>query len=334
MAVLLLITLLLPLAGALLPVADRSRARMAALVIALAVFGMTVALVAAYPGGVEPFATTDVPWLASVGAPVDVRFSVALDGLSIWLFALTSLLMIVAVLISWEAIDRQASLYYRLLLILESGMLGVFVARDIILFYVFFEFTLIPLFFLIGIWGSDQRRWAAMKFFLFTFAGSVLTFVGLLSIVLWHYYHPAGGAVPTLTFSIPELTAALHQQPIDPELQTWIFLALFAGFAIKVPLFPLHTWLPLAHVEAPAAGSVILAGVLLKLGTYGFARFNIAMLPDATALLMPWMLWLSVAGIIYGAGCAGTVRPQTADRVFQCQPPGFLHVGPFRTESA
>ncbi len=185
-------------------------------------------------------------------------------------------------------------------------MLGVFVARDIILFYVFFEFTLIPLFFLIGIWGSEERRYAAVKFFLFTLAGSLLTLLGLLTIVLWNYYHPVGdSATWRMTFSIPELTRLLRDRPadqaMDPALQLWIFLALFAGFAIKVPLFPLHTWLPLAHVQAPTAGSVILAGVLLKIGTYGFARFNLAMLPAATAMLMPWLLWISVAGIIYGA---------------------------------
>jgi NADH-quinone oxidoreductase subunit M len=230
------------------------------------------------------------------------------------------------------------------------------VARDIILFYVFFEFTLIPLFFLIGIWGSQERHYAAMKFFLFTLAGSVLTFLGLLAIVLWVYYHPVGtepspffgertssanelraenmalspsvapggqshfrgeqvasngnglstakiGTVPDkrLTFSIPDLTHALRQRPMDPAVQVWIFLALFAGFAIKVPLFPLHTWLPLAHVEAPTAGSVILAGVLLKVGTYGFARLNLPMLPDASAVLMPWLMSIALAGIIYGA---------------------------------
>ena len=169
----------------------------------LVVLGMTVALVAAYPGGAEPFATTDLAWLDWTGAPVDIRFSVALDGLSIWLFALTSLLMVVAVLVGWQAIDQQASLYYRLLLILETGMLGVFVARDIILFYVFFEFTLVPLFFLIGIWGSRQRHYAAVKFFLFTLAGSLLTFLGLLAIVLWNYYHPGKAAGAEMTFSIP-----------------------------------------------------------------------------------------------------------------------------------
>ena len=177
-------------------------------------------------------------------------------------------------------------------------MLGVFAARDIILFYIFFEFTLIPLFFLIGVWGSEDRRHAAGKFFLYTLAGSLLTFLGLLAIVLWDFNHNDSG---TMTFSIPVLTAGLAQHPIAAPYQLWIFLALFAGFAIKVPLFPLHTWLPLAHVQAPTAGSVILAGILLKIGTYGFARFSIPMLPEATATCVPWLLGLSVAGIIYGA---------------------------------
>ena len=302
MSTLLLTTLLLPLAGALLLPGSRALARRWALAVALAVFGMAVVLIAQYPGGVEPFAATDVAWLDWTGAPIDVRFSIAIDGLSLWLYGLTALLMIVAVLVGWSAIREQASLYYRLLLALEAGMLGVFVARDIILFYVCFEFTLIPLFFLIGIWGSQQRRYAAVKFFLFTLAGSLLTLLGLLAVVLWNYWHPGNGlAAGEMTFSIPDLTEALRARPMDVGVQVWIFLALFIGFAVKVPLFPLHTWLPLAHVEAPTAGSVVLAGVLLKVGTYGFARFNVAMLPQATAALMPWLLWISLAGIIYGA---------------------------------
>ncbi len=301
MNVLLLISLLLPLAGAALLGGGRDWARRIALAVTLAVLGVAVFLAARYPGGTAPFAATDWPWLAWTGTPIDVRFSVGLDGLSLWLYALTALLMVVAVLLSWEAIEEQGALYYRLLLALETGMLGVFLARDIILFYVFFEFTLIPLFFLIGIWGSKNRRWAAIKFFLFTLAGSVLTFLGLLFIVLWVYHHPTGATAGRLTFSIPELTAALRLRPMDPTLQIWIFIALFAGFAVKAPLWPLHTWLPLAHVEAPAAGSVLLAGVLLKVGVYGFARFSLPMLPDAAAVLMPWLLWISLAGVIYGA---------------------------------
>jgi NADH-quinone oxidoreductase subunit M len=183
-------------------------------------------------------------------------------------------------------------------LLLETGMLGVFVARDIFLFYVFFEFTLVPLFFLIGVWGSEDRQRAAIKFFLFTLAGSVLTFLGLLTVVLWCSYHgPAG----RLTSSIPALTAILTSHPMPQTLQLAVFLALFAGFAVKVPLFPLHTWLPLAHVQAPAAGSVLLAGVLLKVGAYGFVRFALPMTPGGVSMCAPWLLWLSVAGILYGA---------------------------------
>jgi NADH-quinone oxidoreductase subunit M len=307
MANLLVITLFLPLAGALTLGGDRRAARWLALTTALLTLAMAVVLVARYPGGVEPFAVTDWTWLGGAGqggnpASIDVRFSVALDGLSVWLFGLTALLSVTAILIGWEAVEHQPLLYYRLLLILETGMLGVFVARDILLFYVFFEFTLIPLFFLIGIWGSEDRRPAAMKFFLFTLTGSLLTLLGLLSIVFWVSHHPAEGlGVARWTFSIPQLTEALSRCPMDAKVQLWVFVALFAGFAVKVPLFPLHTWLPLAHVQAPAAGSILLAGVLLKIGTYGFARFSLPMLPDATVSLMPILLWLSVAGILYGA---------------------------------
>ncbi len=186
-------------------------------------------------------------------------------------------------------------------------MLGVFAARDIILFYIFFEFTLIPLYFLIGIWGSEQRRYAANKFFLFTFAGSVLALLGIIGIVLWVYNNPLDPSKgPHLTFSIPELHAALgfHPIPMDAQhgyLQLLIFVALIAGFAVKVPLVPLHTWLPLAHTQAPTAGSIDLAGILLKLGTYGILRFCLPMLPTATALCMPILLWMALAGIIYGA---------------------------------
>ena len=302
MANLLLITILLPAAAAVLLGVGRVPARAWALGASLLSLVGAIVLASQYPAGTETFALTDVAWLAGSGLPMDIRFSVALDGLGLWLFVLTALLVVVAVLVSWDAICDQQRLFYGLLLILESGMLGVFTSRDIILFYLFFEFTLVPLFFLIGIWGSDQRRHAAIKFFLFTLAGSVLTLLGLLAIVVWTSYSvPVGSAAQAITFSIPELTRRLAEHPMPPTIQIWIFLALFAGFAIKVPLFPLHTWLPLAHTEAPAAGSILLAGVLLKVGSYGFVRFNLPMLPEATALFMPWLLWLSVAGIIYGA---------------------------------
>jgi NADH-quinone oxidoreductase subunit M len=301
----LLLTIFLPLDGAvalwLIAPMGRYVARVAALAVTLVTLFCAAQLCIGFPAsGIQgaDFAVTDAAWLTGGGAPVDIRFSVGLDGLGVWLFGLTALLFVTSVLVSWEAIDERAPLFYALLLLLEFGCLGVFAARDIILFYVFFEFTLIPLFFLIGIWGSEERRYAAIKFFLFTLAGSMLTFVGLLAIILWDFQHAGSG---TLRFSIAALTEGLQAHPLPLDWQVLIFLALFAGFAIKVPLFPLHTWLPLAHVQAPTAGSVILAGILLKIGVYGFLRFSVPMLPEATAVCMPAMMWLAVAGIIYGA---------------------------------
>jgi len=295
---LLIATIFLPLVGVLLvglfSKMGRFAVRQSALVTTLVTFALACVLVANYKSGT--FAQSSFPWLKSLPA-VSVELSLGLDGLSVWLFALSALLMVTSVLVSWEAIEDRPATFYALLLMLETGTLGVFAARDIILFYIFFEFTLIPLFFLIGIWGSEERRYAAIKFFLYTLAGSLLTFLGLLSIVIWVYNHES----QRMIFSIAELTQSLASHPMSRALQLWIFAALFAGFAIKVPLFPLHTWLPLAHVQAPTAGSVILAGVLLKIGTYGFLRFSVPMLPVATAVCVPWLLWLSVTGIIYGA---------------------------------
>ena len=510
MSAILVITILLPLVGAvgIWPIArtgGRDGVRWWALVNTLTTFALACYVVYGFfqapanapnaPPGY--YAWFNQPWLGSTSG-LDIRFTFALDGISLWLFALSALLMISAVLVSWTAIKENTSLFYAMLLLLETGCLGVFSAQDIILFYVFFEFTLIPLFFLIGVWGSEQRRYAAVKFFIYTLAGSVLTFLGLLTIVFWASgyigtagaFNPGAGVRPVakktlpLTFEIPTIAFRLNSddkqggqytrmlesvdrdrneaisyaeamiQPesklnrsdrtfrklvfdkldadssgrlsrgelisgqndaqregadilytgaffrahdtdgdgqltlqeiarpddefpaeqqqkllsnlgysdppaeeelaswsVEPDefgaietdklvaatgwemsrtsfqkiprdalqkygswslsvaemrasdfpLQMWVFLALFIGFAIKVPLFPLHTWLPLAHVQAPTAGSVFLAGILLKIGTYGFLRFNIPLLPDATAVAMPWLLWLSVAGIIYGA---------------------------------
>ena len=244
------------------------------------------------------FAGFQTDWVGAL-IGIDVQLRLGLDGLSLWLFVLSAILMVTAVLVSWRAIRDREPLFFTMLLLLETGCLGVFAARDVLLFYVFFEFTLIPLFFLIGIWGHEQRQFAAQKFFLYTLAGSLFTFLGLLSIVFSVYAQ--GGP---FTFSIPELTAWVAAQgagAIPVGLQLVIFVALFAGFAIKVPLFPFHTWLPLAHVQAPTAGSVFLAGILLKLGTYGFLRFSVPLLPEATAACMVPLLWLSVAGILYGA---------------------------------
>ncbi|MBI81607.1 MAG: proton-translocating NADH-quinone oxidoreductase subunit M [Planctomycetaceae bacterium] len=302
MPTLLVATLFLPLGGAiflaLAPGLSQRMSRMVALLVATVTLVMAVFLMQGFPGNLEAgevFAEAGGSWLR-IASGSDIQFRVGLDGLSLWLFGLSSLLMLTAVLVSWEAIVERAALFYSMLLLLECGCLGVFAAQDIILFYIFFEFTLIPLFFLIGIWGSEDRRYAAIKFFLFTFTGSVLTFLGLLALVGW-VYHESG----RLTFSIAELTTCLQEGPLPFSWQVAVFLALFAGFAIKVPLFPLHTWLPLAHVQAPTAGSVILAGVLLKIGTYGFIRFSLPMLPAASAAFMPWILGLALVGIIYGA---------------------------------
>ena len=304
---LLVVTILLPLVGTALVTAlaeaSRSAIRTAALATTLVTAVLAGVIVFGYPQYAPTFSAS---WLGPDSA-IDIRLALELDGLSLWLFGLSALLLVTSVLVSWEAIEERPALYYGLLLVLETGLLGVFAAQDIILFYVFFEFTLIPLFFLIGIWGSEERRYAANKFFLFTLVGSLFTFLGLLGLVLWDFQQQGS---QRLVFSIPELTAALAQHPVDAswslgslhlDLGVCLFLALLAGFAIKVPLFPLHTWLPLAHVQAPTAGSVLLAGVLLKLGTYGFLRFSIPMLPEATALCAPWLLWFSVAGIVYGA---------------------------------
>src|SRR5262249_8739544 len=233
-------------------------------------------------------------------------FALGLDGLSFWLFLLTTLLMITAVFSSWESISDRAPLYYAFLLALETGLLGLFASPDVILFYIFFEFTPTPLFFLICLWGGPERQRASIVFFLYTLAGSLLTLLGVIALVVVHYHYSPGH---TLTFSIPELTRGLaavtwkgwHETGSWTSPQVVIFLLLLAGFAIKVPMFPFHTWLPLAHVEAPTAGSIILAGVLLKVGSYGLMRFNMGMTPLGAVALFPLLSTLAVIGIIYGA---------------------------------
>jgi NADH-quinone oxidoreductase subunit M len=209
------------------------------------------------------------------------------DGMSILLVLLTTLLTPIAILSTWTAVEERVREFMLFFLLLEMSMIGVFLSLDLFLFYVFWEFTLIPMYFLIGIWGGPNRIYAAIKFFLYTMAGSIL----MLLAILW--LGIAGG-----TFSLTELTAG---NLIPPNLQFWLFLAFAAAFAIKVPMWPLHSWLPDAHVEAPTAGSVILAGVLLKMGTYGFLRFNISLFPNASIQLAPWVALFAVIGIIYGA---------------------------------
>jgi NADH-quinone oxidoreductase subunit M len=255
--------------------------------------------------------------------PTAVRFDVGIDGLNIWLIVLTALLMVSSVLISWTAVQNRVNEYYAWLLLIGSAMIGVFAAFDLILFYAFFELTLVPLFFLIGIWGGPQRQYAARKFFIYTLAGSLITLLGVLGIALV-YYLRNGIANQVMTFDITRLIELVNERLVlkGPEaaeeldfwrnVQYWVFLAMMVGFAIKVPLFPLHTWLPLAHVEAPTAGSVLLAGVLLKIGAYGFLRLCLPLAPDAALSLgAPLIGTLAVIGILYGALCAlAQARPQ------------------------
>jgi len=223
------------------------------------------------------------PWIPAW----NINYTVGVDGISALLVVLTTLLSLICVISSWKAITTKVKEYMIALLLLETGMLGVFVALDLFMFYIFWEAMLIPMYLLIGIWGGPRKIYAAVKFFLYTLAGSVLMLLGIIAL----YYQ--GGQ----TFEIVKLMG----QSYPMQFQYWVFLAFFLAFAIKVPMFPFHTWLPDAHVEAPTAGSVILAGVLLKMGTYGFLRFNLPMFPEAVRYFTPFILVLSVVGIIYGA---------------------------------
>jgi NADH-quinone oxidoreductase subunit M len=224
-------------------------------------------------------------WITVAGW--NIQYYLGVDGLSILLVLLTTFLTPLSILSTWTAVEDRVKDFMVFFLLLEVGMIGVFLAQDLFLFYIFWEFTLVPMYFLIGIWGGPRRIYAAIKFFLYTMAGSIL----MLLAILWLGIY--GG-----TFSVPDLIAKGN---IPANVQTWLFLAFAAAFAIKVPMWPLHSWLPDAHVEAPTAGSVILAGVLLKMGTYGFLRFNIPLFPQASIQAAPWIALLATIGIIYGA---------------------------------
>ena len=291
---LLTILILLPFAGALAlvlysfaPPKRDEHYRWIALVTAIATFVVSLLLLRGVGGtGAEFRFEESVNWIGSIGA----RYHVAVDGISLWLVLLTTLLMPIAVLSSWTAIHKRPLAYYLFLLILESAMVGVFVSLDLLLFYLFFEASLVPMFFLIGVWGGERRVYAAIKFFIYTAVGSLLMLVAIIA--LYFTYH---------TFDYPALLLALTANPLTPQTEFWLFAAFAIAFCIKVPVFPVHTWLPDAHTEAPTAGSVILAGVLLKMGTYGLMRFNLGMFPDMSKRAAWFFITLAVIGIIYGA---------------------------------
>ena len=224
-----------------------------------------------------------VPWIPTLG----VSYFLAVDGLSILFVMLTTFITLLAIISSWSAIQQQVKSYYILMLLLLTGMIGVFLAQDLFLFYLFWEFTLIPMYFLIGMWGGERRVYASIKFFLYTMAGSLLMLLAILYL-----------GISVGTFSVPDL---ILQRQEFANLQGILFIGFAIAFAIKVPIFPFHSWLPDAHTEAPTAGSVVLAGILLKMGTYGFIRFNLPLFPQASFDYAPFIAVLAIIGIIYGA---------------------------------
>src|SRR5713226_4410730 len=298
---LLTILILLPVIGAATTIAysftpgtRESHHRWIALGFSTITFLVSFLLIQGAGGGLSAFRLEEnYPWIAAIGA----RYHLGVDGISLWLVLLTTLLMPIAVLSSWTAIQKRQLIYYVLMLLLESAMIGVFVSVDLLLFYLFFEASLIPMFFLIGIWGGERRIYAAVKFFIYTAVGSLLMLVGIIAL---YFIHQTATGIGTFDYAV--LSETLRTQAlISPRAEFWLFLAFALAFCIKVPLWPLHTWLPDAHTEAPTAGSVILAGVLLKMGTYGLLRFNFGLFPNAAKQFAPIMITLAVIGIIYGA---------------------------------
>jgi NADH-quinone oxidoreductase subunit M len=259
-------------------------------VVSLLVFGETLLLWSRFNPASADFQFIERrAWIPDFG----ISYAVGVDGISLLLLVLTGFLTPLALLGSWESIHKNTRAFCMFVLLLESAMMGVFVSLDLFLFYVFWDAMLIPMYFLIGIWGYELRVYAAIKFMLYTMAGSVLMLLAILGLAYLHNATPAGG----YSFDLLQL----YDMPIPRHLQFWFFLAFALAFAIKVPLFPFHTWLPDAHVEAPTAGSVILAGVLLKMGTYGLVRFAFPLFPLAAAFFAPFLATLAVIGIIYGA---------------------------------
>ena len=290
---LLSVILFSPLLGALtllfIPRQQAVALRRAALVLSLVPFGASLLLLAAFDPANAGFQfTEEARWIPSFG----ISYRVGVDGISLFLVLLTTFLTPLVILFSWGDIERRVKEYMVFSLLLETGVLGVFMALDLFLFYVFWEAMLVPMYFIIGVWGGSQRVYAAIKFVLFTLVGGFLMLVAVISLVWW-YQHVHG----ELTFNLLQL----YDLELPLATQRWLFAAFALAFAIKTPMFPLHTWLPDAHVEAPTGGSVILAGVLLKLGTYGFLRYAVGLFPAVAVEAWPYIVTLAVIGIIYGA---------------------------------
>ena len=294
---LLTIIILLPVAGALatvgyslLPNKRESNYKWIALVVSIVEFAVSLLLIRGV--GSKDFSfVDDVLWIGSIGA----HYHVGVDGISLWLVLLTTLLMPIAILSSWTSIQKRQLSYYMFLQLLLSAMVGVFVSLDLLLFYLFFEASLVPMFFLIGIWGGERRIYAAVKFFIYTAVGSLLMLVGIIA--LYYVYNTFDYTLILAAMQSGETLSTLR----SARFELVIFSAFALAFCIKVPLFPFHTWLPDAHTEAPTAGSVILAGVLLKMGTYGLLRFNLGLFPDSARAAAPLIITLAIVGIIYGA---------------------------------
>ena len=300
---LLTIITLLPLAGAIALLLigrgakpNEARLKWTALLFSLATFLVSLALPIGFSKDAGLQFQTNVEWINAFN--LGVRYHVAVDGLSLWLVILTTFLVPLALLSSWNSIHKRPREFLVSMLALETGMLGVFVAMDMFLFYLFWEVMLVPMYFLIGVWGGERRIYAAVKFVIYTVVGSLLMLAGIIAL---YYLH--GSATLNYTFDITAITSDVrtHALILDPTTQGWLFWAFALAFLIKVPLFPFHTWLPDAHVEAPTAGSVLLAGVLLKMGTYGLMRFNLPIFPDAAHQWAVLISSLAVVGIIYGA---------------------------------
>ncbi|HEY3042858.1 MAG TPA: NADH-quinone oxidoreductase subunit M, partial [Vicinamibacterales bacterium] len=289
--------IVLPIVGAalLLFVKDDERhetiVRAGAFIVSLLVFLETLLLWSRFNPASADFQFVERhAWIPAFG----ISYFVGVDGISLLLLVLTGFLTPLALLGSWESVHKHTRAFYIFVLLLESAMMGVFISLDLFLFYVFWDAMLIPMYFLIGIWGYERRVYAAVKFILYTMGGSVLMLLAILGLAYLHSTVPGAGGY---SFDLTRM----YQLQIPPNLQFWFFLAFALSFAIKVPLFPFHTWLPDAHVEAPTAGSVLLAGVLLKMGTYGLVRFAFPLFPLAASFFAPYLAGLAVIGIVYGA---------------------------------